>query len=52
MFAVMNSRTGSVSVNGKEAYIMDSTVIVRVVASVLAAVVLAVIVYRRKQKTI
>ncbi len=31
---------------------MDSSVIVRVVASVLAAVVLAVIVYRRKQKAI
>jgi hypothetical protein len=30
---------------------MDTSVIVRVVASVVAAAVLAVIVYRRKQKT-
>lgn len=30
---------------------MDTSVIVRVLASVLAAVVLAVIVYRRKQKS-
>lgn len=30
---------------------MDTSIVVRVLASVLAAVVLAVIVYRRKQKT-
>jgi len=31
---------------------MDTSVIVRVAASVVAAAVLAVIVYRRKQKTV
>lgn len=31
---------------------MDTSVVVRVLASVLAAVVLAVIIYRRKQKAV
>jgi hypothetical protein len=31
---------------------MDTSTVVRVLASVLAAVVLAVIVFRRKQKTV